>query len=261
MAVTKYLLVGLCIFTVGCGAFDDSSSSGPPQLEGLWLGETNEQGVTEALTTSVLFFKSQVFILREDEAHIGTYTVLENDSAILDTSVYSYSAPDLDNNFFVGTRSSSRIEVDTLFASSQRLFLNFDGDSRSGSATLDLDTGRITSMSFTRVRGTWTTADSILYINDAGGIQGSNSATGCQWKGKLSTLNDDFLKLSIERNLCPEFNQAVDVPADGFALIDGEGSLHFIAEQPNEFLWMKFSPDTAAAGDAAEDVPAEDPAA
>lgn len=261
MAVTKYLLVGLCIFTVGCGAFDDSSSSGPPQLEGLWLGETQEQGVTEALTTTVLFYENQVFILREDEAHLGTYNILENDNALLDTTVYSYSSPDLDNNFYVGTRTSNRIEVDALFASTQLLFLNFDGASRSGSATLNLDTGRSSNMSLTRVRGTWTTPDSILYINDAGGIQGSNGATGCQWKGKLSTLNDDFLKLSIERNLCPEFNQPVDVPTGGFALIDGEGSLHFIAEQPNEFLWMKFSPDTAAAGDAAEDVPAEDPAA
>lgn len=257
MTVVKSLLIGMCVFAAGCGAFDDSSSSEPPTLNGLWLGETQEQGVTEALTTSVLFFENKVFILREDEAHLGTYSILENDNALLDTTVYSYSAPDLDNNFYVGTRTSNRIEVDALFASTQLLFLNFDGASRSGSATLNLDTGRSSNMSLTRVRGTWTTTDSILYINDAGGIQGSNSATGCQWKGKLSTFNDDFLTLSIERKLCPEFNQAVDVPTGGFALIDGEGSLHFIAEQPNEVLWMKFAPEAGAvADDPAEEEPA-----
>jgi hypothetical protein len=259
MAVTKYLLIGLCIFTVGCGALDDGGSDGPAQLKGLWLGDTEEQGVTEALATSLIFFEEQVFILREDEAHVGTYTVLANDSAMLNTTIYSYGTPDTDNNFYVGTRSSNRIEVDALFATEQSLFINFDGSARSGSATLTLDAGRVTDMSVTRVRGTWKTTDSILYINDEGGLQGSNSATGCQWKGKLQSLNADFLKLSIERKLCNEFNQAVDSPADGFAFIDGEGNLHFIAEQPNEFLWMQFTPDATTGGDAAAEE--DDPAA
>lgn len=248
MAVAKFLLISLYVFILGCGALD-SSSGGDDELTGLWLGETQEQGVTEALTTSVLFFEEQVFILREDEAHIGSYEILESDSAMLDTTIYSYASPNTENNFYIGARTSNRIEVDALFASEQSLFLNFDGSSRSGSATLALDTGRITSMNLTRVRGTWKTTDSILYVNDEGGFQGSNSATGCQWKGQLSELDDEFLKLSIERKLCAEFNQPVDLPTDGFALIDGEGSLHFIAEQPNEFLWMKFAPDTTTGGD------------
>lgn len=260
MAVAKYLLIGLCIFTSACGALDDGGSDSPAQLTGLWLGSTQEQGVTEALTTSVLFFEDQVFVLREDEAHVGTYTILENDSALLDTTVYSYGTPDTENNFYVGTRGSDRIEVDALFASADVLFLNFDGSSRSGSATLTLDTGLVTNISLTRVRGTWGTTDSVLYINDEGGIQGSNSATGCQWKGTLSSLSSNFLKLSIERNLCDEFNQAADSPTDGFAFIDGEGSLHFIAEQPNEFLWMQFTSDTTTATDETEEEEVEEAA-
>jgi hypothetical protein len=53
------------------------------------------------------------------------------------------------------------------------------------------------------------------------------------------------------------------VPTGGFALIDGEGNLHFIAEQPNEVLWMKFAPEAGDVADdpAAEEAPAEDPAA
>ena len=116
-------------------------------------------------------------------------------------------------------------------------------------------------MSLKRVRGTWKTTDSIMYINDAGGLQGSDSATGCQWKGKLRTLSGDFLTLSIERKLCDSFNQPVDLPTEGFAFIDGEGDLHFIAEQPNEFLWMKFEPDTTAVADDAAEDDAADPAA
>ena len=266
MAVLKYFLIAVIACSTGCGALDDSSSSGPAQLKGLWLGETQEQDVTEALTTTVVFFEEQVFILREDEAHIGTYEALENYSALLDTIIYSYADPDTTNNFYVGARSSNRIEVDALFASEQSLFINFDGNGRSGSATLELDTGRISSMSLKQVRGTWTTTDSVMYINDAGGLQGSDSATGCQWKGKLQAFNGDFLKLFIERKLCDSFNQPVDIPTEGFALIDGEGNLHFMAEQPNEFLWMKFEPDTtatAADGDEAaeEEAAADDEAA
>ncbi len=258
MVVLKYSLIVVFAYITGCGALDDSSSSDPEELNGLWLGETEEQGVTEVLTTSVLFYKDQVFILREDEAHIGSYEILENDSALLDTTIFTYAAPDTDNNFYVGARTSNRIEVDALFASDQSLFLNFDGSTRSGSATLELDAGRASNMTLKRVRGTWTTTDSILYINDEGGLQGSNSATGCQWKGKLTSFNDNFLTLSIERKLCAEFNQPVDSPTDGFALIDGEGNLHLIAQQPNEFLWTKFSPDVAAGDDGADDDAAND---
>lgn len=261
MAVLKYFLITVIACCTACGALDGSSSSGPTKLTGLWLGETEEQDVTAALTTTVVFFEEQVFVLREDEAHIGTYEALENNSALLDTTIYSYAEPDTTNNFFVGARSSNRIEVDALFATEQNLFINFDGNGRSGSATLALDTGRITSMSLKRVRGTWKTTDSIMYINDAGGLQGSDSATGCQWKGKLRTLSGDFLTLSIERKLCDSFNQPVDLPTEGFAFIDGEGDLHFIAEQPNEFLWMKFEPDTTAVADDAAEDDAADPAA
>jgi hypothetical protein len=99
MVVLKYSLIVVFAYITGCGALDDSSSSDPEELNGLWLGETEEQGVTEVLTTSVLFYEDQVFILREDEAHIGSYEVLENDSALLDTTIFTYATPDTDNNF------------------------------------------------------------------------------------------------------------------------------------------------------------------
>ena len=56
MAVLKYFLIAVIACCTGCGALDGSSSSGPTKLTGLWLGETEEQDVTAALTTTVVFF-------------------------------------------------------------------------------------------------------------------------------------------------------------------------------------------------------------
>lgn len=249
MQAVKFLFLIAFLTCSGCGALDEDSNSSSEgavsttaTLKGLWVGETEEQGGSAAIETQVLFYQDRIFILRDDEAQIGTYTVQSSGSAHMDTEIYTYSAPDTSNEFYVGTRTSNRIALDALFATDRDLFMNFDGASRSGSITLALDAGRITNMDLTRVRGQWDTQDSVLYINDEGGLIGS--ALGCQWKGQLNPMNGDFLALKIERKLCDAFNQPTDSPVDGFAFIDGESNLHFIAEQPNEVLWMQFQATT-----------------
>ncbi|GAA6134365.1 hypothetical protein NBRC116188_11540 [Oceaniserpentilla sp. 4NH20-0058] len=239
-----YMLTAYMLW--GCGALDESSSTEVPaptedaQLTGLWVGVTQEQGTTEDLETQVLFINDTVYILREDEAHFGSYTLNSNGSALFETDVYTYNTPDTDNQFFVGVRGNIQLDMDALFATNDDLFINYEGSNRSGSITLELDSARENNLTLTRVSGQWDTTDSVMYINDVGGLQGSDSATGCQWKGDLTPLTDDLLSLSIERQLCSDFNQSTDSPVDGYALVDGEGLLHFVAQQPNQLLWMRF---------------------
>lgn len=241
---------------LGCGALDESkdesTTDSPPvataeQLSGLWIGTSEDQGSTETLDTTVVFLNEKLYLLRFDEAQVGAYTVLSNGSAALETDQYTYASPDTDNHFYVGTRSNTQFDMDALFATSTDLFINYDGNNRSGSATLELDTAQVDNLTLLRISGQWETTDAIMYINDEGGLQGSNSATGCQWKGNLEVMNDTLLTLNIERKLCPDFNQTVGDPVEGIAFIDGEGLLHFIAEQPNQILWMQFESATGAA--------------
>ena len=245
--VMPYLLMALVsILLSGCGSEDDAASSTPvaAQVAGLWVGTTTETvSATETeLDTHILFSGPTVFILREDEGHIGTYEVESNGHVTMDTEVFAYATPDTDNNFYIGTRNSSRITLDSLFATELTMFANYDGGTRSGSIELDLDTGQISDLTLDRVRGSWSTTDSVLYINDEGGLIGS--AAGCQWEGDLFSLSEGFLRLSLERKLCAEFNQTSGSPIEGIAFIDGEGSLHFLAQDNNVFLWQRFDAST-----------------
>lgn len=250
MKLKLILLMNIFGLIIGCGALDDSGSSDDSEstsamkLIGLWIGSSEEQGSTAEIDTQVLFLDETVFVLRDDEAHIGTYMVSSNGSATFETDLYTYNAPDTDNQFYTGSRNNTQFDMDALFATSSDLFINYESTARSGSITLALDNAREDNLTLNRISGQWDTADAIMYINDEGGLQGSNSATGCQWKGNLSTIKNDLLALRIERKLCPDFNQTVGSPVDGFALIDGEGVLHFIAQQPNQFLWMRFDSAT-----------------
>ena len=260
MKLKPVVLHSLLFLVTACGALDegsDSNDNGPSAnaLSGLWIGTTEEQGVTEALDTLVVFIDEQVFILREDEAHLGNYLTSDNGRATMEADIYTYATPDTDNQFYVGNRSNSQFDMDALFATSESLFINYEGNSRSGSMTLELDVARDDNLTLARVAGQWDTTDSVMYINDEGGLQGSNSATGCQWKGHLKTFKNDLLTLSIERKLCPDFNQTIGNPVDGYALIDGEGILHFMAQQPNQFLWMQF--ESASGTTAPTDTPDE----
>jgi len=229
-----------------CGSEDDKAAgtAAAAQVSGLWVGTTTETiaATDTELDTYLLFSGSTVFILREDEGHIGTYTVEANGHVTMDTEVFAYATPDTDNNFYVGTRNSSRITLDSLFATEQTMFANYDGGTRSGSIDLSLDTGQVSSLTLDRVRGTWSTTDSVLYINDQGGLIGS--AGGCQWEGDLFALTEGFLRLSLERKLCAEFNQPLDSPIEGIAFIDGDGSLHFLAQDNSTFLWQRYDAAT-----------------
>jgi hypothetical protein len=245
----------LSLLLSACGSDDSSGGSG--QKTGLWIGTTTETiGSTDTdFTTHLLFNGPTVFILREDEGLIGTYTVEKNGHITMDTEVFSYATPDTDNNFYVGTRNSNRITLDSLETTEQTIFANFNNDTRSGSIDLTLDSGQVSDLNLDRVKGTWGTTDSVLYINDQGGIIGS--ATGCQWQGDLFSPSNGFLKLSIEREECSEFNQSINSPVEGVAFIDGEGSLHFLIQDNTKFLWQRFNSTTAATAteeDAEEEV-------
>ena len=243
-SITLILSIVLSILLIACGS-EDAGTATDAEVAGLWIGKTTETiAATETeFDTYLLFSGPTVFILREDEGHIGFYTVEKNGHVTMDTEVFSYATPDTDNNFYIGTRNSSRIELDSLFATSQTIFANYDGGTRSGSIELSLDTGQVANLTLDRVKGTWGTTGSVLYINELGGIIGS--ASGCQWEGDLSSFSQGFLRLSIERKLCTEFNQPIESPIEGVAFIDGEGSLHFLAQDNSTFIWQRFDPTTA----------------
>ncbi|EAT12204.1 hypothetical protein HF888_05310 [Bermanella marisrubri] len=259
----QYLVVLMTfLFLVACGALDDSddgSSTGTTDLDGLWIGTTSEYvGSTTTATefdTIVLFNNQNVYLLRTDEAQIGSYEITSNGASDWDLELFPYANPDVDNNFFVGTRNADRFQVDGLFASDTRLVLNYDNTNRRGTAILDLDTAQANDLNVKRVQGEWSTTDSIMYINQEGGFIGN--IQGCQWEGSLSENTGSTLNVSIVRRNCSEFNPVVSRPSQGFAVLDGTGSLHFMAEQDNSFLWMKFTPSTAAptpdTGDGAAD--------
>jgi hypothetical protein len=266
----KVFLLAICglspLLLSGCGS-ESGGSSAAGEATGLWIGTTTETvSATETeLATFLLFHKEDVYILREDEAQIGSYEVEDNGHVAMNTQVFSYDIPDTDNNFYVGDRGSSQITLDSLFATETTIFANYEGSGRSGSLDLELDTAQEDSLSFNRVTGTWGTTDSVLYINDEGGIIGNG--TDCQWNGDVSRPVGSFMTLNIWRqgDGCGNFTPPETSPAEGIALIDGEGTLHFLSLYNNVFLWQRFSfqgtntTDDAAAEEevATEEVAAE----
>lgn len=270
----QYLLWIVALFFLsGCGALDDSDDdddtlvSTSETLKGLWIGKTSEYAADSTTATEfdtvVMFNEQTVYILRVDEAQIGSYEIIGNGASDWSIELYPYANPDENNNFFVGVRNSDRFLVDALFATETRLVLNYDNSARNGTVVLDQDLAQESNMNLERVQGEWTTTDSVMYVNQEGGFQGS--IQGCQWEGSFARKTNLLLELTMVRRNCAEFNPTINRPADGLAAIDGEGNLHLMVEQDGSFLWMKFAPSTATAptGDEETDTPAEeeDPAA
>lgn len=234
----------ILIFTMaitGCGSEDSSTGGGSITYDGLWVGETEEDTITTAIPTYLLFDEETVYILREDEAQIGDYTMDANGLITMDTDIYSYAAPDIINQFFIGLDSTQNLSLSALIVTDEDMVINYNNATRAGRTTLLLDSGQTTSITTLTVAGGWTTTDATMQISSDGGFSGWNSATSCQWEGRLSKLNNSLLRLNIERENCNEFNVT---NAEGVAFVDGESVLHFVALDNNDFLWMQFTEET-----------------
>lgn len=270
----KYWFWIMALFVLsGCGALDDSDDDGDDTivstsetLEGLWIGKTSEYAADATTATEfdtvVMFNEQTVYILRADEAQIGTYEIIGNGASDWSIELYPYANPDTTNNFFVGVRNNERFLVDALFSTETRLVLNYDNIARNGTVVLDQDLAQESSIDLARVQGEWTTTDSVMYVNQEGGFQGS--IQGCQWEGNFARKTNLLLALTMVRRNCDEFNPSSNRPAEGLATIDGEGNLHLMVQQDNSFLWMKFAASAATpTPDGEADAPAEeaDPAA
>jgi hypothetical protein len=253
-------LLLLVLTLAGCGSEDGTSDV--EKATGLWLGTTSEtvSAVDSELPTYLLFYQDDVYILREDEAQVGSYEIEENGHVAMDTQVFIYTEPDTDNNFYVGNRGQEQIIIDSLFATNTTLFANYESDTRVGSIQLELDAAQEDNLNFSKLAGTWGTADSVLYINDEGGFIGNGA--DCQWDGNLLGVSGSFSSINIWRQGqgCGNFTPPETSPAEGIAFIDGEGSLHFISLYDNIFLWQRFTSQSTAITptDTAEEEEAEE---
>ncbi len=257
-----------------CGALDESSSSAPDgQLSGLWLGTTTQVSGTasEELTTAVIFDQFNVYVLREDQIMFGQYQLQENKSTSwdFDMTIYPYAESniDTDNQFYVGTESGDLLELSGIRTINDELRLNYVlENNQGGSIFATLDAGQATDISQRQLTGPWQTTDALMDITASSvhlaEFSGYNTATSCQWEGTLNRYTSLLLKLSIKRENCSAFNQGIR-EAEGLALIDGNGTLHFVAQDNLDVLWMQFSASTTTppADDGEEEPAEEDPAA
>lgn len=245
----------VCIaFLSACGGDDSSSSEAAPEaviLSGLWIGITEENTTASSTPTEfdtyLLFDQDLVYVLREDEALLGTYEIENNELSTFTMDVYPYANPDVDNEFYVGTDDTNDLVLSALQATTSKYVINYNNASRAGRIDVDLDTAQVSSITVSSVVGEWDTTDSTMVINTDGGFSGWNSATSCQWEGNVSVLNSTLLRLQIQRENCLEFNVNGVNLAEGLAFVDGNGELHFLATNASDLLWMQFSAVAATA--------------
>ncbi len=247
------LLLGL--FMSGCSS-DSDSEPAVPTLSGFWTGNTTENlgAVQTEIVTFVLFHEDDVYILREDEAQLGAYTIEDNGHSDLLVDVHTYTNPDAVNFFFVGTYNNIKLQQDALLATELDLVINYNTLTRAGRMELVRDVEQQLELSFERTSGSWTTTDATMEVEADGGFNGWNANSSCQWEGTMTRLTSSLFSLNIGRENCLEFNMPFDEtgPANGIALIDGNGILHFIAIQSTRVLWMRFDPVAVAAATATQ---------
>ena len=240
----------LSLIACGGGSDDSTSTSTPvtPVLTGLWIGTTEENTGSSStpteLDTYVLFDDDLVYVLREDEALLGTYAVEDNDLSTFTMDVYPYANPDTDNEFYVGTDDTNDLVLSALQATSSKYVINYNNASRAGRIDVDLDANQVAGISIATVIGTWETTDSSMEISADGGFSGWNSSTSCQWEGNVMSLESTLLRLQIQRENCLEFNVNGANFAEGVAFIDGNGEMHFLATNASDLLWMQFTAGT-----------------
>ncbi len=225
---------------LGCSSSSDSDAEEPAVLSGLWVGETIENigAVSTTLESYILFFNDLVYVLRSDEAQVGTYAIEDDSHSNLILDIHPYSGPDDVNLFYVGRFNNVNLTLDALFASSDDLVVNYNSITRAGRMTLVRDIDQELDLGLDRVTGEWDTTNATMNIASDGGFSGWNALTSCQWEGTLTPLTSNILTMEIERENCTQFNTLTQ----GLALVDGEGILHFIATAPPDILWMRFDP-------------------
>ncbi len=239
-----FLTLALCLMLMGCSSSSSDDEEAVVTLSGLWVGETIENigAVSTTLESYILFFNELVYILRSDEAQVGSYEIEDASHSNLTLDVHPYAGSDDINQFYVGSFNNLNLTLDALFASSNDLVVNYNSITRAGRMTLELDVDQQLDLGLDRVTGEWDTTDATMNVASDGGFSGWNAATSCQWEGTLIPLTSNILTLEIERENCTLFNTLTQ----GLALIDGEGILHFIANAPPDVLWMRFDPVAAA---------------
>ncbi len=253
--LVRLIGLALSLFIYGCS--EDGSSEPAPTLTGFWQGSTFENvGIVQSTVVSyALFHEGMAYLLREDEIQKGFFTVKENGHSDLIMDLYPYIAPDNINFFYVGTYNNSNLPMDALQNTELDLVINYNDTNRAGRMILELDVDQQLEISLERIAGEWKTLDAQMVISPDGGFNGWNANTSCQWEGTLSLLTSDLYSLNLGRTNCTEFNIVLDeatelipnITPDGFALIDGDGVLHFIATEDPRILWMRFDPVAVAA--------------
>ncbi len=262
----KLLTCVIALLMAGCAGEDKKSNNSNPTtdpgpqpiiLSGLWVGEVEEQvgSATATLVPShLLFHQSRVYILRTDEAQSGTYELIEEGHIRLDTDVYDYAAPDDDNLFYIGSDNGANLDLAALLVGDNQLVASYHTSARAGLLNLQLDTEQEDNLTFKALAGQWDTTDSETFFDSKGYYLGFDATTSCRWEGQASIVTASIMAITMLRENCDEFNG----DSQGLALIDGDGSLHFVSEKSNAILWMRFEPAT---GTTTPDTETEDDAA
>lgn len=220
------------------------TSTSISQLSGLYAGTTDfyptSGAATEGIITLVLFVEDTVYLLRTDEAYVGTYAQDGLGGITLTMTPYTYSNADTDNNVYNGSAAANATaqEFTAVLTSNNGLVASYTSNTGSGYVDLTLDTDRASSVTLAGIEGSWKSTDQVQDINASGRFLNYNTADSCQTDGQLLT-NGALFDLDLTRINCVDM--AGD--AEGLAFLLGTGELNYVARSSNNLLWMQFDPD------------------
>ncbi|MCP5326800.1 MAG: hypothetical protein H7A09_10820 [Oceanospirillaceae bacterium] len=246
----RYLFLVLLFGLISACQLPDTKKSGTSSgdsvslLSGLYSGTTDfyptSGAATEGITTLLLFVGDTAYLLRTDEAYVGTYSQDGLGGITLTMTPYTYSETDTDNNVYIGAAAAnaSAQEITAVLASNNTLVASYTATAGSGYITLTLDTDRASSVSLSVIEGSWKTTDQVQTINAQGRFLNYNTLNSCQTDGQLS-VNGDLFNLSMNRINCTAFTGA----SEGLGFLMGTGELNYVARSSNKLLWMQFAPD------------------
>lgn len=221
-----------------------STDSTISQLSGLYSGTTDfypSAGVaTEGIVTLLLFVEDTAYLLRTDEAYVGTYTQDGLGGIKLTMTPYTYGNADTTNNVYSGTAAANAVaqEFTAVLTSGQGLVASYTSTLGAGYLDLSLDTDRAGSVTLAAIEGSWKSTDQVQDINANGRFLNYNTADSCQTDGQLIS-NGALYDLNMTRINCVDM--AGDAEGLGFLL--GTGELNYVARSSNNLLWMQFDPD------------------
>lgn len=220
------------------------TSNNISQLSGLYTGSTDFYPTggtpTEGIVTLLLFVGDTAYLLRTDEAYVGTYAQDGLGGITLTLTPYTYTEADTDNNVYSGAAAANAtaLEVTAVLASNNTLVASYTATAGAGYMTLSLDAERASSVSKSLLTGSWKTTDQVQTINAQGRFLNYNTLDSCQSNGELS-VNGDLFDLTLTRINCTTFTGS----AEGLAFLMGSGELNYVARSSNKLLWMQFEAD------------------